>query len=136
MVGRKMQARGFVLCVLLLSTLGCGRKDLPELGYVTGTVTMDGKPLEGAMVRVHPEAGGREGVGITDSEGKYELTYVGGVEGAKIGPSTVAIGTNWPDGEPREGEFETIPKKYNSATTLKVIVEPGDNVFDFPLKSK
>jgi hypothetical protein len=128
----KRRAGGFVLCVLSWFVLGCG-PDLPELGYVTGTVTMNGKPLEGVVVEFRSEAGGRPGIGVTDSEGHYELTYTGGVEGTKVGPATVSITTQWPEGEPPPGQRERIPAKYNTRTTLKETVEPGDNVFDFDL---
>ncbi len=136
MIGGKTLRWGFVLSGIFAIGLGCGRGDLPDLGYVTGTVTMDGKPLEGAIVEFHSDAGGRPGVGVTDAEGKYELKYTGGVEGSKIGPAEVSITTEWPEGEPPEGESETIPQKYNSKTTLKETVEAGNNTFDFNLESK
>jgi hypothetical protein len=41
----------------------------------------------------------------------------------------------WPDGEPGPGERETIPAKYNSASTLKEEVKAGSNTFDFNLES-
>ncbi len=136
MIGGKALCRGLVLGGILAIGLGCGRGDLPELGYVSGTVTMDGKPLAGAIVEFHSEAGGRPGVGVTDAEGKYELQYTGGVEGSKVGPATISITTEWPEGEPPEGESETIPQKYNSKTILKETVEAGNNTFDFNLESK
>ncbi len=97
---------------------------------------MDGKPLAGVAVQFYSESGGRPGTGITDEDGEYELTYVGNVEGAQVGPCRVEITTIWPDGEPGPGERETIPPKYNSATVLKETVEGGSNTCDFALESR
>ena len=97
---------------------------------------MDGQPLPNALVQFHPEGGGRPGTGVTDSEGRYELTYTADIEGTKVGPNRVEITTVWPDGEPPPGAKEQILAKYNSATTLKEEVKPGSNEIDFDLTSK
>ncbi len=133
--------RRFVVCVLSLVMLGCDGRKVPELGYVSGAVTMDGKPLDGVTVNFHPfskgKGQGRVAVGKTDSEGKYVLTYLEGIEGTKLGPNKVSIMTFWPDGEPGEGEFETIPVRYYGRdTTLEETVVEGNNTFDFKLTSQ
>ena len=50
-----------ILCsVALFCSAGCGEgapSDTPELGSVTGTVTMDGKPLANVTVTFEPETG-------------------------------------------------------------------------------
>ena len=62
------------LWVLSLALGGCGSgDDRPELGQVTGTITMDGTPLTGTVVVFSPD-NGRPSRGKTDAEGKYELT--------------------------------------------------------------
>ena len=127
----------FVFGMALLCSFGCGRGDLPELAPVTGTVTMDGVPFPNAFVYFHTqnEKGGRPASAVTDADGKYELEYIGGVKGAHIGMNKVEISTYWPDGEPGDGESETIPPIYNSKSTLTADVKDERNVFDFPLKS-
>lgn len=114
--------------LLLLSVCGCGTGDRPELGEVTGTVTLDGQPLIGVIVMFTPDEG-RPATGQTDAFGKYELVYRYGVNGAKIGPNTVSL--VWPTGE----TGPAIPKEYGAESKVKVEVEPGDNVFDYDLKS-
>src|SRR5262245_49070668 len=47
---------------------GCSGGDRPELGYVSGTVTMDGEPLVGVIVTFKPEQG-RPAVDVTDADG-------------------------------------------------------------------
>ncbi|MEX1232414.1 MAG: hypothetical protein WEB58_19365, partial [Planctomycetaceae bacterium] len=102
---------------------------------VHGKVTMDGEPLSNVLVQFYSEAGGRPGTGVTDAEGNYELTYVDGAKGAKIGPNKVEISTVWPDGEPPPGEKDKIPSQYNTKSTLKKEVQAGDNQFDLDLNS-
>lgn len=117
-----------LLPVLLLVALGCRPGDRPELGQVRGTVTLDGKPLAGVIVRFFP-ATGRAATATTGSDGRYELVYTYGVEGAKVGPSTVSFA--WPDGEAGSAP---IPDKYGAQSELTVEVQPGDNTFDFALE--
>ena len=128
--------RILVLASICLGSFGCGRGDIPELGTVAGKVTMDGKPLAGVMVQFHSAAGGRPGSGTTASDGTYELLYTAGAKGTKLGPSKIEITTVWPDGEPKPGEKETIPAKYNSESELKEEVKKGRNQLNFELKSE
>jgi len=134
----------FFLTIICIVGSGCGgsqASDQPNLGSVTGTVTMGGIAIPGAMVIFSPEKG-RSSMGTTDSEGKYEMVYVIDTKGAKLGNHKISI-TTAPEGnseEPRDeagATFkETIPAKYNTNTTLTEMVKEGDNVFDFELTSK
>ena len=113
-----------------LIALGCGDSDRPELGTVTGNVTMGGKPLSGVIIVFKPEVG-RPATATTDEAGHYELTYSYGVEGSKVGPNTISF--EWPLGE----AGAPIPAKYAPGrSSLTKEVQPGDNVFDFDLDSK
>ena len=125
-----------LLVALTGFSLGCGGADVPELGYVSGKVTMDGQPLQGVSVQFNPVDGGRAGSGATNEEGEYELQYTSGYEGAVVGPCKVSINTIWPEGEAPDGESDPVPPKYNHKTELAETVEPGDNVFNFDLQSK
>lgn len=118
----------------LVMLAGCGRRDLPDLAPVSGKVTMDGKPLVGVLVSFYPE-NGRPGTAVTDDEGNYELMYIQGERGTKVGMNRIEITTIWPDGEPGPGEKETIPATYNTNSTLTYDVKPGKNVHDIELKS-
>ena len=78
-----MLARYFVISVIGLTVLGCDRG--PKLVPVTGTVTLDGKPLPFKSLYFYPDrSSGTPGNGsgaFTDKEGKYYLL-------ANIGGST------------------------------------------------
>ena len=118
-----------VLCLLCASQfLGCGGSDLPELGFVSGKLTMDGSPPGGVLIAFLPE-NGRPSTAEVDAEGKYELFYKKGLAGTKVGPNTVSF--SWPTGS----TGLAIPSKYAEKSELKVDVKPGDNTFDFDLKS-
>lgn len=121
--------------VFALTFVGCtnGPQDLPDLGTVTGTVTMDGEPLPNASVEFI-SASGQVASGTTDASGKYELAYVGGSKGAEIGENTVRI-TTVLDAPAPPGYKDPIPAKYNEASELKVTVEAGKNTHDFALES-
>ena len=122
-------------CIFCLA-IGCGGPDdEPELGTVSGVVTMEGKPLSGVWIGFAPELG-RSSMGMTDKEGRYELNYLPEKKGAKVGKHKVAITT------PSEDEFggqvrnfrERIPARYNSLSSLTADVKSGHNDIDFKLE--
>ena len=120
----------FLFPVLWVSVAGCQRGDLPDLGRVHGTVTLDGKPLAGVIVRFFPEVG-RAGTATTEADGRYNLIFSHHAKGAQVGINNVSFA--WPDGEP--GPVR-IPNKYGAESELTVEVKPGKNTFDFHLESE
>lgn len=150
-----MLSRLFVVAVvpLLLLETGCGGSDLPELGYVEGTVKMDGKPMANVVLTFQPDKA-RPAYGKTDENGWYELTYTDGNPGATIGKHNVKIssadgqgdgedesyeegeGGDYEDGESENASRgEKIPAKYNQMSELIREVTAGDQVIDFDLES-
>jgi hypothetical protein len=112
---------------------GCGAEDAPELGTVSGTVKLDGKPLPNASVVFDPEQGSIS-MGRTDDAGHYELRYSFDEMGAVPGKHTVHIGTGDQSAEPPAREV--VPAKYNHLSKLTQEVKPGENTIDFDLKSE
>jgi len=129
-----MKLKTLCRCVLLLMAIsilsGCGGETYaPELGSVTGKVTMEGKPLADATVTFIP-ADGPPSAAITDASGTYRLKFKNGADGALPGKHTVTISTD-KDGS---GAAETVPAKYNKNTTLTAEVKAGENPpIDFEL---
>jgi hypothetical protein len=101
----------------------------PELAHVSGTVTMDGRPVPRAQLIFEPEGSGRSASGLANERGEYAMEYTPESAGTLVGPVVVRIST-WTTEQP-----ETIPPRYNIATELKRTVEPGDNVIHFELES-
>ena len=129
--------RRYALIFLSSFVLGCGG-DTPTLGTVTGTVTLDGKPVEGAAIQFEPVSSGLPtALGRTDAAGKYELWYSRGNKGASLGESLVRITAFQDAGEDsgKKKRPEIIPAKYNWNTDLKVEVKRGAQTHNFDLKS-
>jgi len=121
----------FLVPVLFLA--GCGDSG-PERGEVTGTVTLDGRPLAEATVVFQP-AQGSPSYGETDSQGRYRLGYTADKPGAVVGKHRVSITTARVKGPPGEEVEvpERVPAEYNSQSEVTREVEPGENVFDFSI---
>jgi hypothetical protein len=83
-----------VLCAIAFS--GCGRSPF-ELAPVTGTVTIDGKPLTSARVMFAPVAkpgtheSGKPAVGRLGADGSFHLTTYDDDDGAVVGDHWVTI---------------------------------------------
>ena len=66
----------FSLTLLLIFLPGCGNR-IP-VTPVTGTITLNGAPVENAMVTFIPDSSGTVATATTDKTGKYVLkTYLG-----------------------------------------------------------
>jgi len=133
-------------CGIILSSLvmaGCDN----GLAKVSGTVTLDGVPVEGSpdlygTVSFYREDGsGAPGVGIIQQGGRYEVStgakrglepgiYRVGVAVKKILPPTTEGGLTRPQ--------RISPVKYAKPedSGLRADVTPGGNTFDFALSSK
>lgn len=150
-------------CLLFvpLALGGCGASGLPSTVPVTGTVTLDGTPVDGATVNLLSDVGNRVASGKTDASGKFSLkTIVGSqsVDGAIVGGHGVAVlkaeSSGEPMGDPREmmekmttnpaitSEFKqtyVIPAKYNNPTMSGIrveVTESGPNDITLDLKSR
>ena len=84
-----------VCCSIAVSLLaGCGGgPNNPPTQAVTGTVTLDGNPIEGAIITFVPDSGGtgQPAAGKTDAEGKYTLTTFVADDGAVAGSYKIKV---------------------------------------------
>lgn len=160
----KRKAFGFLGLALLLSGLpGCGGgSDRPALVPVSGSVMYNAKPIEGATVSFWHEEASRPSFGITDAEGKFQLTMYDPLDGAMPGENQVTVvktsggastaTTMSPDEMAKGGAMALaqmaqqakaggerpkpiIPEKYGSRTAspLKETVSAENNVFPIQL---
>lgn len=144
------------MAVLVLA--GCGESG-PPTATVTGTVLLDGDPVEGATVTFMGPGASRVAAGVTDAQGKFSL-MMDGKEGAAIGDNQVAVSkiekgsaptvpTTGEDGPPDltkgpppiTDEFigkNLLPQKYQSPATsgLSFPVKEGTNDFKIELTKK
>ena len=155
---RTMSSAMTILAVFTLA--GCGTDESkPDNEQVEGVVTLDGKPVPGAVVTFVPvdDKQGVSATGTTDDEGRYTLTTiergVRGGSGAVAGEYYVGVVKDKPlpedpdTDEPGYGEDEgtgreedepeithIVPAKYNRPqdSGIKVTVEKGKN--EIPIK--
>ena len=132
---RRWVAVGGVLAAFLAA--GCGQSPTVK---VSGTVTIKGQPAENVQVTFLP-ADGRPSSGVTDAQGKFELSTFTNGDGAMPGEQTVTLGEYYPPGKPppMPRGNEPLPSRFppTSGDTmnspLKAKVERGgknDFVFD------
>jgi hypothetical protein len=129
-----------------MAIVGCGEKGIP-CNVVHGSVNVDGKPAEGAMVIFCP-VGGSEQVqktrpfGFTESDGKFELLTVKKGDGAPAGDYKVII--QWPakttpngdggrsmGGDRLQGRYMNLEKSQLTATVKQGV----NDLPPFELKS-
>lgn len=125
---------------LLLAAGGCNRG--PKLYPVTGTVTLDGKPVANAAVLLYKEKGGRPPEAQTDAAGKFQMMSLPGtytVIVSKCESLTPQSGMEvYDDDNPPKVRW-IIPEKYSrpDQSDLKAEVKaggPNDFKFEFPRK--
>lgn len=126
-------------CLLILAGCGGPPADMPPLGDVSGTVTLGGKPLVGAIVEYKPVGSGRPSAATTDSSGYYSLEYTSDYSGAVIGDHTIQVTvaegddedySDYSDKEDASGS-SLPPKASDGSLTFKV--EEGSNTNDIAL---
>jgi hypothetical protein len=134
-----------------LAVAGCGPRR-PETVPVTGTVMLDGSPVERAGVGFHPQfTGGVPATGTTDAEGRFTLRTFQAGDGAMPGPHRVSVSLQKttgvvPDPDGLSGEIAPeglrvewiVPEKYSNPETsgLEVEVRPGMDAVPLELTAK
>ena len=118
---------------------GNGGEPTPDLGEVTGIITLDGTSLSKANVTFQPEAVGDKGrsrasSAITSADGQFKLAYNSDTSGASIGKHKVIISKM--SDNPEDAGLQLVPTKYNDATELTADVVAGENTINFDLNSK
>lgn len=140
-----------LLMTALLMAAGCSRPvDRPATFPVSGTVTLDGRPLADALVIFQADGAKYWAEGRTDDAGGYALMTFAPADGAVPGTYQVAI-TKYEDAasvpeqvreRPDYIPRNLLPARYAAAKSsgFTVTVEPRTeadaNKFDFSLKSR
>jgi hypothetical protein len=135
-----------------LFVVGCGPEQPENDAFVTGTVTLDGEPVEDVSLIFQKADFSYTAFGTTDEEGVYHLRdatadgcqpgeYIVTIEKTETEVEGEYLPEDHPDygkpgTEPKETIIHLLPEKYSDPTTsgLKRTVEPGENTIDFPLE--
>lgn len=127
-------------CLLWTVLPGCGGNDV-ELVPVSGTVTLDGKPLEGATVTFQPISDEREAptsFGKTDEQGHFTLTTAGDETGAIVGKHLVKI-TKSEEGDELDDSVQKledpVPAEYRESGKEFTVPDGGTDAADFAMTS-
>lgn len=145
----EMKALNHFLLLTGVVAWGCSSSEF-DLAPVSGTVTMDGRPVAGARVIFEPSRTGQAALsagpssdGTTDEEGRYSLlTSVDEDRGAVVGKHSVTITTYLAKSDRSRDTSEVvrreeIPKKYFEPGVLTFDVPAdGTSRADFALESK
>jgi hypothetical protein len=135
----------FLLCILLFAA-GCGGPPY-RVQPVSGTVTLDGRPLADARVSFEPRREGEAFVagpgsyGKTDGAGRYQLRTLEGQRGAVVATHDVTISTYQGKADPASDEPtvitpEKVPARYFELGSLTFTVPAaGSDTADFQLVS-
>lgn len=129
--------------LLWLLAAGCGAELAPPRRPVSGSVTLDGKPLSDAAITFLPVDGGPAATAEL-SEGAYAIGQSQGPSPGRYSVEIVAIrptGKRVPHPDLRSETTDEVrnilPARYNARTKLEVDVKPDDaNTFNFRLSSR
>lgn len=124
------------LWLLAAVVLFVGCQKAPPEGTITGTVTLNGQPVEGgyALIRMEPVDGAGQPNDAPIVGGKYEL---------KIAPGEKKVQLTWQKGGDQvvdtasQGKSappqQMFPEKYNVLTELKYTVTEGKQIKNFDI---
>jgi glycine/D-amino acid oxidase-like deaminating enzyme len=138
-------------CLILLASMaatvvGCSG-DSSVVAPVSGRVTLDGRPVEGAKVIFQPKSGaprvidvGTGSYATTDADGRYRLEQIDPRrDGAVAGTHSVTITTARdadPDSDTGAMTTETLPARCTDGSLEFTVPPEGTEQADFQLRSK
>lgn len=103
----------WLTCLLLLTMIGlvgsggCQRYEVPTAD-VRGTVTINGKPVQGVTVKFVPKSKRRYSIAETDASGRYSMAYTSSQSGVPLGPCVVEFSVYR-----GESMHNYLPKEFN-----------------------
>ncbi|MFG0261162.1 MAG: carboxypeptidase-like regulatory domain-containing protein [Novipirellula sp. JB048] len=147
----------YLVCVLMLAQasffIGCnGPASVDGVVPTSGTVKHQGQPVAGATVTFAPDGSGRACSGMTDENGRFEVTTLQPNDGAMPGKYKILISKSEVIGalsheetiayiekngkEPTISVKESLPVKYKTAASSDLtaeVSEGAENDFTFDL---
>lgn len=127
-----MRTTTLLAAFVLLFLTACNNG--PPQGTISGTVTLNGEPVDGGLIRMVPIDGNSQPNDDVIEKGKYELIMAPGEVQVELlwlkGGAAVADTANQGNEPPAVQQF---PKKYNAETELRYTVVVGEQTKDFAI---
>ena len=123
-----------LLAAILIA--GCSKSNL---GVVTGTISVDGTPAKSGSIAFFPLNRKSSTAGSEIVDGLYTAKVALGVAKVEIRvPKVVGKKKLYdkPDSPMKEVLSESLPRKYNDETELKLDVHAGENVQNYELATR
>ncbi|MDR3232137.1 MAG: hypothetical protein LBT46_00460 [Planctomycetaceae bacterium] len=131
------------LLIVTLSIAGCGQRGLKGLSKVSGTITLNGQPLEGATISFSPQTPDTRGAAaLSGAGGNFQVTTLHSNDGVQPGEYLISVSKIESEGILPAAEVrrigaknyhpqrtQMVPEKYLKAETsdLKITVRKGRN---------
>ena len=132
----------FVLLLLTSCLFGCG--GATGRASVSGTITLDGEPVENGAITFVAVTGPEGPTGANIVDGYYRIRKSQGpvpgrfrveIRWPKPTGKKIPVMDGIPDSGMRDELAEAIPAKYNKESVLEVEIQKGKNKHDFELTS-
>jgi hypothetical protein len=121
-------------CLLLIAGLaGCGGGTGIPTGDVSGTITINGEPVQGVTVKFVPDAKMRYSIGETDARGRYSADFVRSQSGVVLGGCTVEFSIFRGDSMQNHlpAEFNSNPPEHDE---FRLDITKKGQKFDYDIK--
>ncbi len=125
-----------IIFLAALAIVGCSRSG--DRLAASGTVTLDGKPLESGSINFSPVDSSTNGSGGMVKNGEFEIAADSGLPAGKYSVTILAFSpTGRTVRDPQMGDRpEMAPVRFKEAGTLEAAVTAdGSNQFEFKLTS-
>jgi len=130
---RRSRAVRATIAVVAMLVAGCEK---PNIGTVTGTITVDGSPAQSGSIAFFPVDRKSSTAGSEIVDGQYTAKVALGAAKVEIRVPKV-MGEkklyNTADSPKKKILAESLPAKYNDQTELQLDVQPGENHQDYSL---
>jgi hypothetical protein len=139
--------RALFILLISVADIGCDSPDPSGLVEATGTVTYEGRPLEGANVLFQPQGGNEPSLAsqsVTDGDGRFRLsTHIGaGKFQSGIAPGRYGVAITKLDTASNSSTLappkHLLPKKYATPPTSGLVAEVAagrENDFRFVIEN-
>ncbi|WDI42302.1 carboxypeptidase-like regulatory domain-containing protein [Bremerella sp. P1] len=122
-----------LIAAMSLMLLGCADDSGIKTAPVTGTITVNGKPVPGVHVEIAPVSGDRPSVANTDENGQFKAQFLKDQFGVVPGPCVVKI--SYIVGA---AMVNYLPKNLSDGATeipeLNIVVPKEGLVFDYDVQ--